>query len=130
MTVTSDRKIASNRQNAKKSSGPRSAEGKSRAARNALRHGLAVPAGSIADLQSEIEVLARSIADAVGRATATELCLRAAEAQMDIFRIRKVRKSLFSVNFSHEQLSKRLASLERYERRAFSRRKLALRELE
>src|ERR1700752_215774 len=66
MTVTSDKRIASNRENARKSSGPRTSEG-SRAARNALRHSLAIPAVSIASLLSEIEVLARSIVPAGGR---------------------------------------------------------------
>jgi hypothetical protein len=39
--MTSERKIAANRENSRKSSGPRTAAGKSKASRNALRHGLA-----------------------------------------------------------------------------------------
>jgi hypothetical protein len=38
--MTSDRQIAANRLNARKSTGPRTATGKSRSSRNALRHGL------------------------------------------------------------------------------------------
>ena len=40
--VTSTAQISANRRNAKRSSGPRTTAGKSRAARNALRHGLTV----------------------------------------------------------------------------------------
>jgi len=59
--MTSDRQLLANRQNSRRSSGPRSAAGKSRASRNGLRHGLAaitcrppVPTGTI-------ERLARAI---------------------------------------------------------------------
>jgi len=127
--VTSDKKISSNRKNAQKSSGPRSAAGKSRAARNALRHGLAIPVGAIPALRSDIETLALSIASASGKATATELSQQAAEAQLEILRVRKARAALLSADIDRDELNVRLASLERYERRAFSRRKRAIRGL-
>jgi hypothetical protein len=40
MKMTSPRQLAANRTNAKQSSGPKSAEGKARSSRNALKHGL------------------------------------------------------------------------------------------
>jgi hypothetical protein len=124
--VTSDKKISSNRENAKKSSGPKSVEGKSRAARNALRHGLAIPVGAIPALRGDIETLALSIARASGETTVTELSQQAAEAQLEILRIRKARATLLSADIADHELNIRLASLERYERRAFSRRKRAI----
>jgi hypothetical protein len=127
--VTSHKKISSNRRNAQKSSGPKSAAGKSRTARNALRHGLSIPVSAIAALRSDLETLALSIAQTAGKPTATELSEQAAGAQLELFRIRKVRATLLSGKISHEELNKQLARLERYERRAFSRRKRALREL-
>lgn len=39
-----------NRANARRSTGPRSAAGKTRSARNALRHGLAIPIHEMAEL--------------------------------------------------------------------------------
>ena len=128
--VTSDKKISSNRMNARKSSGPKSAEGKRRAAGNALRHGLAIPVGSIPELETDIKTLAESIALASGAATITEPALAAAEAQIDILRIRRARASLRSADIEGDLLTARLAALDRYERRAISRRKNAIMNLE
>ena len=58
--MTTSARAAANRANAKRSTGPRTSEGKTRAARNALRHGLNV-AGSA--LNPEIEDLARRLGD-------------------------------------------------------------------
>src|SRR5882762_8385956 len=111
--MTSDLKLASNRKNAKSSTGPKSDGGKYRSARNALSHGLAIPARNIAALQSDIESLALSIARASGENTITELSRQAAEAQVDILRIRKVRAAIFAIETSHDELEKKLSSLER-----------------
>jgi hypothetical protein len=128
--MTSDLKVASNQKNAKNSTGPKSDAGKRRAARNALSHGLAVPVSNIAALQSDIETLALSIARASGERAITELSRQVAEAQLEILRIRSVRAAIFATETSYDELNNRLASLERYERRAFSRRKRALRAMQ
>jgi len=130
MPVTSDRKISSNRKNAQKSTGPKSVAGRRRIAQNALRHGLAIPVSTIAALRGDVETLASSIARATGNKIATELSQRAAEAQLEILRIRRARAAILSADLDHDERNRRLASLERYERRAFSRRKHALRGLE
>jgi hypothetical protein len=65
----------------------------------------------------------------------SERARKAAEAELDLLRIRKIRAALFeSLYFANEaapdrltELNDKLAKLERYERRAFSRRKRALR---
>jgi hypothetical protein len=59
--MTSLRKIAANRHNSRKSSGPRSVAGKATASRNALRHGFAARAPVDPELSPEIERLARTI---------------------------------------------------------------------
>jgi hypothetical protein len=59
--MTSERKIAANQMNAKKSRGPRSAAGKHRVRHNALRHGLA--AALSLKLPPDIERTARAMCD-------------------------------------------------------------------
>jgi hypothetical protein len=59
--MTTDRQCASNRRNAGKSGGPRSAAGKSRASRNALRHGLSAVTHRLPVPKGEVERLARAI---------------------------------------------------------------------
>jgi hypothetical protein len=126
----SDRKRASNRKNAGKSTGPKSSLGKRRSAQNALNHGLAIPVASVAEFQDDLEAIALSIAHAVGHLSISDLSREAAEAQLDIFRCRKLRASILSRKISPDALNESLIRLERYERRAFSRRYRALRALD
>jgi hypothetical protein len=60
--VTSERKIRANRANARASTGPKTARGRSHASRNALRHALSLPVSSDSVLSEEVEALAREIA--------------------------------------------------------------------
>jgi hypothetical protein len=133
--MTSDRKIAANRKNAKKSTGPRSAAGRAASRKNARRHGLATGIGSDPAFRDDIEILAKLLAQAGGRENIGEFAREAAEAHLELTRIRKFRAWLFQrMRFlgaasteSLMNLGEQLAKLERYERRAFSRRKRALR---
>jgi glutathione synthase/RimK-type ligase-like ATP-grasp enzyme len=133
--VTSDRKIIANRNNAKKSTGPRSGAGRAAARRNARRHGLAVAIGGDPAFHEDIEKLAMALSLASGTQKVSEFAREAAEATLDLARIRKVRAFLFETLYfadaaapdSITDLNDKLAKLERYERRAFSRRKRALR---
>jgi hypothetical protein len=131
--MTSDRKIAANRSNAKKSTGPRSNAGREASRRNALRHGLAIAIGSDPALHEDIEKLAKLLSS--GMQKVSEFARAAAEAEHDLLPIRKIRASLFEKHHfadttaldSLTDLNVELAKLERYERRALSRRKRALR---
>jgi hypothetical protein len=131
--MTSERKIAANRKNAKKSTGPRSPAGRATSRQNARRHGLATGIGSDPALRDDIEILAKLLAG--GRENIGEFAREAAEAHLDLLRIRKFRAGLYArMRFfgdaSTEDLMKvaeQFARLERYERRAFSRSKHAMR---
>jgi hypothetical protein len=132
--MTSDRKAASNRKNAQKSTGPRSEVGRRHSRRNALRHGLAVAIGSDPSFSKDIEALATIVASGSGGQTVGEFARQAAEAEIDLLRIRKLKASRFNAVHGNPEarredyfeLNESLAKLERYERRAFSRRKRAL----
>src|SRR3954468_17899279 len=89
----SHRKRQANRENARRSSGPRSAVGKARSARNAFRHGLSVPVLHDPQLAPEVTKLARRIA---GRDVLTDLAASIAEAQLDLLRVRRLRSELIN----------------------------------
>ena len=57
--MTSARKLRSNRENARSSTGPKTANGRRRSARNALRYGLSLPVLSDPILSQEVAALAR-----------------------------------------------------------------------
>jgi hypothetical protein len=133
--MSSDRQIAANQSNAKKSTGPSTQAGRDVARLNSRRHGLAVDIGSDPAFQADIEKLAKILSDGVD--TRIEQAREFAAAQLDLSRIRNFRAGLFvdcyltnSVRPDHLQsLNEQLVKLERYERRAYARRKKALRAL-
>jgi hypothetical protein len=86
--LTSERKISANRANARASTGPQTTRGRTRAARNAVRHGLSLPVCSDRALSEEVETLAREIAGPDANAETQELARRVAEAQIDLRRVR------------------------------------------
>jgi len=94
--VTSDKKIAANRANAKKSTGPKTLWGKARAAQNARRHGLSSSIFANPVLSADVKILAREIVGKEATAEALELGHRIAEAQIDLVRIGRARYDLLT----------------------------------
>ncbi|WP_456684544.1 hypothetical protein [Bradyrhizobium sp. P5_C11_2] len=94
--MVSDRKRQANRTNAKHSTGPRTADGKARACRNAQRHGLAAPLSANPAFQAEVDQLARAILESCGPDASLALATRIAEAQVDLNRVRRARHALIS----------------------------------
>ena len=82
--MTSARKIRSNRANARSSTGPKTAKGRGRSARNAFRFGLSLPVLSDPSLSQEVVALARRIAGADATPEMQELARQIAEAQVDL----------------------------------------------
>jgi hypothetical protein len=94
--VTSERKIRANRANAQASTGPKTAQGRSHAGRNALRHALSLPVYSDPALSEEVEALKREIIGTDPNPERQELAHRIAEAQIDLRRVRHVRHQILS----------------------------------
>ena len=135
--MLSDRKIAANRRNARRSTGPRTAATKARASRNALRHGLAIPLSRDPLTSAEIDRLAAALAGRSPTPARLEQAHIAAEAEFELLRVQAHRKSLLhrkavALATNREAIAlvaalPELEALERYERRAVSRRKRAMR---
>jgi len=132
--MTSPAKLRANRRNGAKGTGPKTAAGKARAARNARRHGFNLPVLADPGFSSEIDDLARTIemsatggaADARGHDHACEI----AGAIIDLRRVRAAScRSSPRCTPTRPRPPARCASfmrLDRYERRALWR-KLAIR---
>ena len=94
--MISNRKQQANRANAKRSTGPRTAEGKARASGNAQLHGLAIPVIANQAFQAEIDQISQAILESCGPGANLELATRIAEAQVDLNRVRCARHRLIS----------------------------------
>ena len=96
-----DRKIKANRANARASTGPKTARGRARSARNAFRHGLSLPVESDQVLCEQVQALTRQIAGSDTSVHTQILAHRIAEAQVDLLRVRYARHRLLSEELSN-----------------------------
>jgi hypothetical protein len=94
--MTTARKSRANQENAQASTGPKTAGGKARSARNACRHGLSIPIWSDCALATEAHALAQNIAGSNASPALLRLAQRIAEAQIDLVRVRNARLSLIA----------------------------------
>jgi hypothetical protein len=133
--MTSIRKIESNKNNASRSTGPRTPGGKLRSSQNARRHGLATRIEEDPEAKGGIACLTAILADGSDDFEHIERSRILAERRFELRRIRAVRFAIFTTisdpqNATFEDFDKALramGSISRYERRAFSQNKRALR---
>jgi hypothetical protein len=155
--MTTARTVRANRQNARASTGPKSATGKARSSANARRHRLAVPIWSDPALTVDVAALAKHIAGAHPSPQVMAHAQQVADAQIEVVRVRHWRLDLLQQRLAPvpledpdddpacelrrdvevalkkasilSDLSPQLQLLDRYERRAVSRRNRAVQSL-
>jgi hypothetical protein len=125
--MATEKQIAANRANAKRSTGPKTKRGRRASSGNALRHGLSSPrpqqlsridlgtlTGALLPHEvSELQIIAAS---------------QVAQAHLDVLEVRAVRATMLSSLAPHSCSAddlRRLLALDRYERIARGRRRLA-----
>jgi hypothetical protein len=153
--MTSPRKTLANRENARRSTGPRSLASKARSAQNSTRHGLAAPLLDAPETRSQLKQLTKALAGLRRDPVALEQARIAAEAELELQRVRTYRSSVLGAKTSQMAQSRAatsldseapspgaeadqqigrvvcdslpdLTALERYEQRALSRRRRAM----
>ena len=92
--MTTERQIAANRLNARKSTGPRSVAAKERASRNAYRHGLSSSLPSSGATAKRLDEFARKIAGGSKNEIVLEHARCAAQAERDLACVRRVKVAL------------------------------------
>jgi hypothetical protein len=139
-------RVRANRANAQRSTGPKSVAGKAAVSRNALKHELSIPIERMIGYNPQIERLAKRIAGENPSGERFEYAYQMASALLDVRRVRGARIKLlrdpverikeqgykcgggeYSLEESFAVLAPKLERLDRYERRACTRFRKALR---
>ena len=131
--MASEKQIAANRRNAKKSTGPKTAAGRLTSSRNSFRYGLSLPltfeVAESAKAERMLQMLVSDLVDEERVRAATEM----AQAALELRRVGAIRTTMLAeldpASGDLDQL-RRLAALDRYEARALTRRRRASRKLQ
>ena len=121
--MASEKQIRANRENAKRSTGPRTAAGRMKSSQNALRHGLSLKLYIDGETTNKIDAIVPSLVSDPTDKTQLMAAVQAAHAQLDLLRIRCVRNQmLMELAAGNLTELRRLAALDRYERVALAKR--------
>ena len=130
--MASEKQLRANRENAMRSTGPKTAAGCLKSSRNALRHGLSLPLTADPAATMKAGQIAQLLAPEAANDLQVVAAVEMAQAQVQLLRVAAVRRKLIaglevgSVNLNQ---MRRLAALDRYERHALVRRRRAARKL-
>lgn len=126
--MASEKQIAANRANAKRSTGPKTKSGRYASSRNATRHGLASLSLLNESVSIDIETLARTLLHEGANDDQLAAARLLSQAQLDLSRVRMVRATLMAsldlVRCNVGEL-RRLMVIDRYERIARAKRRTA-----
>jgi len=130
--MASEKQIAANRANAKRSTGPKTLVGKMASSRNAYRHGLSVPLRPDPATSAKIDAIALALAGEQASEDRFTSAVDYVRVQFELLRIRFMRAELMAKaeigNIGAQEL-RRLAALDRPERYCLTRRRRASRGL-
>jgi hypothetical protein len=122
--MASEKQIAANRANAKRSTGPKTLAGKMASSRNAFRHGLSGPVRLDPVTSDKVDAIAHALAGEEPNRDRLTSAADFARAQLGLLRIRAARTELMQniePNYNNTQELRRIAALDRYERYCFTK---------
>jgi hypothetical protein len=126
--MATEKQIAANRANAKRSTGPKTMAGQLKSSRNAYRHGFSSPLPFDPVTLAKVDALAQALAGKEANREDLMSAAEFAEAQLELLRIRATRTTLIAkiefINYDTHKL-RRLLALDRYERYAHTKRRRA-----
>lgn len=119
--MATERQIAANRANARRSTGPKTAAGKLRSSRNAFRHGLSGVLPLDLDTSTKVDAITRVLAGEEAGVTQATPAAEFAKAQVELLRIRTLRAAMLATidnDFGNLRQLRHVAALDRYARYA------------
>ena len=92
--MATEKQLRANRENAKKSTGPKTAGGRARSSRNALSHGLSLPLTLDAGAAAKAGLIRQMLVSEPTAPARGLAALEITERQLDVLRIRAVRRQM------------------------------------